>query len=171
MSSVLPSDDPLTHDSGDPIAPGDTTATAAPAAVAPPSTPVLALPATLPADPLALLETIRRGLDPTADDAARAAARELWARLAPALASVTPRTATAPDPAAMPQAFPIPSLAGMPPVSPIAMAAHALRQMTPDQLLDLVLQRVRAALPTGATVAAPRGIQFQLVPVSPPLGR
>jgi hypothetical protein len=53
------------------------------------------------------------------------------------------------------------------PATPIAMAARALKQMTPDQLIDLVLQRLRAALPAGSAVATPRGIQFPLVPVPP----
>jgi hypothetical protein len=43
-----------------------------------------------------------------------------------------------------------------------------LRQLPPDQLLDLALQRLRGALPAGATVPTPKGIQFQLVPVTPP---
>jgi hypothetical protein len=54
--------------------------------------------------------------------------------------------------------------------SPIAMAARALRQMPPDQLLDLALTRLRAALPQDATVPTPKGVQFQLVPVTPPPG-
>lgn len=57
------------------------------------------------------------------------------------------------------------------PTSPLAMAARTLRQLPPDQLLDLALQRLRAALPAGATVSPPKGIQFQLVPVTPPGSR
>jgi hypothetical protein len=45
------------------------------------------------------------------------------------------------------------------------MAARALRQLPPDQLLELVLQRLRAALPASTTVPMPKGIQFQLVPI------
>jgi hypothetical protein len=45
-----------------------------------------------------------------------------------------------------------------------------LRQLPPDQLLDLALQRLRAALPAGATVPPSKGIQFQLVPVTSPPG-
>jgi len=50
------------------------------------------------------------------------------------------------------------------------MAARMLRQLPPDQLLDLALQRLRAALPAGATVPTPKAIQFQLVPITPPPG-
>jgi hypothetical protein len=53
------------------------------------------------------------------------------------------------------------------PASPIAAAARALRQLPPEQLLELALQRLRAALPAGATVQTPKGIQFPLVPVAP----
>jgi hypothetical protein len=54
------------------------------------------------------------------------------------------------------------------PVSPIAMAAQTLRGMSADQLLALALQRLRGALPPGATVSEPKGIQFQLLPIAPP---
>ncbi|HXG96809.1 MAG TPA: hypothetical protein VNJ06_06820, partial [Gemmatimonadales bacterium] len=74
----------------------------------------------------------------------------------------------------MPAAPMMPAAPAMPtpamPATPIAMAARALRQMPPDQLLDLLLQRLRGALPSGVTVPTPKGIQFQLVPVSSPAG-
>jgi hypothetical protein len=56
----------------------------------------------------------------------------------------------------------------MMPTSPLAQMIGALRKMPADQLLDLAIQRLRAALPKGATVTEPKGIQFQLVPVPPP---
>ena len=126
-------------------------------------------------DTRVMLELVGRGLASEADEATRASARELWAQLAQTLGS---RSALAMPPA--PMAFastgrPIPMAASMTmtptlpaPTSPITSAARALRQLPPEQLLDLLLQRLRAALPAGATVPAPKGIQFQLVPVTPP---
>jgi hypothetical protein len=49
------------------------------------------------------------------------------------------------------------------------LAMQAVKQMSPDQLLDTALQRLRAALPAGANVPATRGIQFHLVPIPPPV--
>jgi hypothetical protein len=125
----------------------------------------------LPAEAHAMLELIGRGLAPDADDAMRDAARDLWARFAHTFATAAPVTPAAPG---IPTAPAMPVAAVMPmvplPSSPIAMAARTLRQLPPEQLLDLALQRLRAALPAGATVPTPKGIQFQLVPVTPSLG-
>jgi hypothetical protein len=127
------------------------------------SAPVGALPPVLPAEAHALLELVGRGLAPEADQSTRAAARDLWSRLAQSIVTAAPVAPTAP---VMP---PLPTMPTVPlPNSPIAIAARALRQLPPDQLLDLVLQRLRGALPAGTTVPAPKGIQFQLVPVAPP---
>ena len=144
-----------------------------------PSHPPLALPATLAPETQALLEMIGRGLAPAADDTARAAARELWSRFAQSIATVEPMSmpmrasAAMPAAPAIPIAMPLPhAIPQMPlPSSPLAMAARALKQMTPDQLIDLLLQRLRSALPAGAQVAAPRGIQFPLVPLPPSSAR
>jgi hypothetical protein len=144
---------------------------------APANAPVLALPPGLPPETHALLEMIARGLSPGADDATRATARDLWARFAQTIATAAP-VPPVPPPAPVPPAAPVlpvaPVIPGMPmpqmQTSPIAMAARALRQMPPDQLLDLALTRLRAALPQDATVPTPKGVQFQLVPVTPPPG-
>lgn len=147
--------------------------------------PVLPLPSALPLEMQAMLELIDRGLAPEADDTTRGTARELWARFTQTIASATPTTpvtaapamppAPMPAPSTNPPAPTIPAMSVMPtvplPSSPIAMAARTLRQLSPDQLLDLVLQRLRTALPTSATVSSPKGIQFQLVPVTPPSSR
>jgi hypothetical protein len=140
-------------------------ASASGAAVPPPST-----------DVRAVLELIASALAPEADEATRAGAREALVQLAQPIVTAPPAMPNAPavpSPtvadaalvAAMP-AMPVVS----PPSSPIVMAARALRGLPPEQLLDIVLQRLRAALPAGATVATPKGIQFQLVPVTPPWG-
>ena len=138
------------------------------------SVPVLAPPSPL-TDARALLDLIANALAPDADEATRAGARETLAQLAQPIATTAPMMqATSPMPAApaMPVAPLVPATPAMPtvppPSSPIAMAARALRALPPEQLLDIALQRLRAALPAGTTVAAPKGIQFQLVPAVPP---
>lgn len=152
-----------------------------------------ASPSSLLPEAHAMLELIGRGLAPDADESARSAARDLWARFAQLImasglamppapmmptapmmpaapvmppASMLPAASMLPPAAAMPTAPAIPPMAA----SPIAMAARALRQMPPDQLMDLLLQRLRGALPSGATVPTPTGIQFALVPVPAPQG-
>lgn len=138
------------------------------------SAPVLALPSALPPEMQAMLELIGCGLAPEADDRTRSVARELWARFAQTIAAAAP-VMPSPPMNSGPVMPPAPTMPGMPvmptvpaPTSPIAMAARTLHQLPPEQLLDLALQRLRAALPAGTTVSAPKGIQFQLVPVTPP---
>jgi hypothetical protein len=133
-------------------------------------------PPPVPPETHAMIELIGRGLDSEADEPTRAAARELWARFAQVIAGAAPAPGmpvpTMPIPAMPIPGMPVPGMPTPPmPTSPIAMAARALRQLPPDQLLDLVLQRLRAALPAGASVPTPKAIQFQLVPVTPPSPR
>jgi hypothetical protein len=165
-SVTLPPDQPIDSTSDSASAPS--AATAGPTDRHPASRPALPLPPP-PTDAHSMLELIAGGLAPDADEVTRARARQVWAQLAqsiPTAAAVTPTatatTATQVMPA-MPMLPTVPS-----PSSPIVMAARALREMPSEQLLDVVLQRLRAALPAGATVPASKGIQFQLVPVAPP---
>lgn len=136
-------------------------------------------------DPGVILSTIERGLDPNAEDTARLAARDLWSRLSVVLSSTMAATAVVPTPpgVAVPSAAvasgaqhqvsaqPVIQLpttgGGSASTTPIGDLVRTLRQVPPDQLLDLVIGRLRAALPAGVTAAQPRGIQFQLVPVTP----
>lgn len=106
------------------------------------------------AETAALLDTLRRGLVSEADEAARDAARDACRRLALAL-DLPPGALVA---GVMP-ATPTPS--------PVAAIVDTLRKLPPDKLLDLAIQRLRAALPAGAPVAAPEPVRFQLVPVLP----
>jgi hypothetical protein len=141
------------------------------------STPIAAPPAGAPAEAQVLLELVARGLAPDADDTTRAAARDLWTRFAQTVAPMMSGTSAMPNPPAAPAAPTMPSIPAMPAASampgpsplhsPIAMAARALRQLPPDQLLDLLLQRLRAALPADAAIPSPGGIQFRLLPAIP----
>jgi len=144
-------------------------ATVAPTPV---QSPPASVPTILPPEAHVLLEMIGRGLAPDADDAVRATARELWGRCAHAIFGAATQAPATPAAAIVASAAAVLPTTGVPtlplPTSPIAMAAHAIKRMTPDQLLDTLLQRLRAALPAGTTIAAPRGIQFQLIPVTPP---
>lgn len=135
--------------------------------IAPASSPAASLSTSQPAAH-ALLELIGRALSPEADEGTRAQARELWTQCAAALLA---GNATSPTPPPAPTSLPMPVAPIMPPPSmpmpPLMAAVQAIKQMTPDQLLDTALQRLRAALPSGANVPAARGIQFHLVPVPP----
>jgi hypothetical protein len=143
-----------------------------------PIAPAFTLPATSPPVPPAeAIELIARGLAPGADESTLSAARELWTRVAHLLVP-TPATPVLPPP--MPVLPPLPTnpIAPLPvapgglapklPPTPIATVMRALQQTPPDQLLELLLGRLRAALPSGATAPAPAGIQFQLIPMSSP---
>lgn len=117
----------------------------------------------------AILEIIRRGLAPEADPAARASALDVCGRIVQAFGGPMPASPvnlapapTMPPPFAMPQGFAPPA-----PASPLAAAVGMLRNLPPEQLLDLAIQRLRAALPQETTVPETKGIQFQLVPVIP----
>ncbi len=48
----------------------------------------------------------------------------------------------------------------------IAAVVSALRGVPPDQLLDLAIQRLRAALPAGVEVPAVPSLKFQIIPTS-----
>ena len=55
-----------------------------------------------------------------------------------------------------------------PPIGPQQVAAivGALRGMPPDQLLDLAITRLRAALPSEAVAPAVAPVRFHLIPIS-----
>src|SRR5262245_13294201 len=120
----------------------------------------------------AILEVIRRGIAPDADPAARSSALDVCGRIVQAFGGPMPASPanlapvasapTMPPPFAMPQGFAPPA-----PASPLAAAVGMLRNLPPEQLLDLAIQRLRAALPQETTVPETKGIQFQLVPLIP----
>lgn len=56
-----------------------------------------------------------------------------------------------------------------PPAAAVQAIAAALRGMQPDQLLDLAIARLRAAVPAGSELAPVQGVKFHILPM-PPIG-
>ena len=96
-----------------------------------------------------LLDAIRAGALPDATPESRATAavacRSILAALGEAPA-VAPAQTTTPD------------IAGM---------VAALRGVPPDQLLELAISRLRAALPAGTSLPAAQPVKFHIVPIPP----
>ncbi|MDQ3366745.1 MAG: hypothetical protein M3680_15075 [Myxococcota bacterium] len=55
-------------------------------------------------------------------------------------------------------------------MSPIAAAVSVFRGMTPEQLLDLAIARLKAAVPEGTPTVAAQPVKFHLLPL-PEIGR
>lgn len=108
------------------------------------------------ANPAPSLDVVHRGLAPDADDASRALARTACRELLAALGEPQPAPALAAPPAPVP-------------TTPIAAIVETLRKLSPDQLLDLAIRRLRAALPSDAPAPAPE-TRFQLVQIPLPGG-
>jgi hypothetical protein len=92
------------------------------------------------------LETLRAAIAPDATTETRTAGANACRAI---LASLEPQGAIA-TPPAMP---------------PIATIVAALRGRPADQLLDLAIAKLRAALPAGADMPAVMPLKFNLVPV------
>ena len=124
-----------------------------------------------------LIDQIRAALVPDASDDTRAAGanacRTILAALdakagepmqAPAAPAPVQSAAlvamTSPAPYAAPSESPRPS-----PTATVRALVAALRGMPPDQLLDLAITRLRAAVPDGAAVAPAQALRFNLVPL------
>jgi hypothetical protein len=140
-----------------------------------------------------LIEAIRAALredaEPTARRAGLAACREILGALEaaterePALGSdavPSSEPAEAPPAAAPASGGPEgasnshkpPTASAIPPpqvplIDPAAVATlvASFGKLPPEQLLDLAIARLRAALPPGTTVPAPTPLRFQLVPL------
>ena len=97
-----------------------------------------------------LLETIRAAVSPDATAEVRAAGADACRTILAAL-DATPGRAMAATAVAQP--------------SPIASIVAALRGVPPDQLLDLAISKLRAALPADADVPAATPLKFHIVPV------
>ena len=97
-----------------------------------------------------LLESIRIAITDEANDETRAAGAAACRTILSALEAK----------AGEPLAAPSPPLSD---ASNIASAVAALRDVPPDQLLDLAIARLRAALPPDVAPASVRPMKFQLV--------
>lgn len=108
-----------------------------------------------------LIEKMRAATVADATDEARATGAQACRTLLTALEAKhgEPMTAAVAVPS------PIPAGSATP-LATVHALASALRGMTPDQLLDLAITRLRAALPAGAEVPAAQAIKFPLVPIS-----
>jgi hypothetical protein len=130
-----------------------------------------------------LIESVRAALRDDAPAAVRSegltACRKILAALEATIATddepaAPPIQAAAPEPPT-PQAQGVPAATPSPPVSsspapaidPAAITTliASLGKLPPEQLLDLAIARLRAALPAGASVPAPTPLRFQLVPL------
>lgn len=133
------------------------------------------------------IEAIRLAIQPGATDEAKQsgihACRAILAALEPASgepplspdASAPRPTEPAATPAPMPDAATAAAHPPMPPAPAPAAASPsmpelgaligALRGMPPEQLLDLAIARLRAALPAGSTAPTAAPVRFHLVPL------
>lgn len=125
-----------------------------------------------------LIEAIRIALrddaEPNARRAGLVACRELLTVLETATAD-EPAASTAPLPSAPPLDLPAAPVSNAPPAPPfdpaaIATVVASLGKLPPEQLLDLAIARLRAALPPNASIPAPQPLRFHIVPLHP-LGR
>lgn len=122
-----------------------------------------------------LIEKIRVATIADANDEARAAGADACRTLLIALeAKAGEPLAPPPMPAPAPSEFAIvqvaaPSSTTTPQATAQAIVS-ALRGMSPDQLLDVAIARLRAALPQGTTVPATQPLKFHLIPINRAVG-
>lgn len=55
--------------------------------------------------------------------------------------------------------------------SPLTAIASLLRGMTPDQMLDLAIARLKAAVPAGTEAAPASPLNFHIIELPPQVGR
>ncbi len=96
-----------------------------------------------------LFEAIRSAVAPDASDVARAAGATACRTILSALEATAGQDLAAPT-------LPTPNTA-------IASAVAALRNVPPEQLLDLAIARLRAALPPETPVPASQPVKFHVV--------
>ena len=99
-----------------------------------------------------LIDAIRTASQPDVSPEARAAGAAACRTILAALEGVTGQPLAA---------------AATAPTSPVAAMVGALRGVPPDQLLNLAIARLRAALPAGTEVPAVTPLKFSLVPIHP----
>jgi hypothetical protein len=104
-----------------------------------------------------LIEAIKNAIAPNAADEARALGAQACRTVLVALETPAGEPLKAPT---VPNASPTDT-------SPLQMVATALRTLPPDQLLDLAITRLKAALPAGTETAPAQRLLVPLVPVAP----
>jgi hypothetical protein len=109
-----------------------------------------------------LLEAIRAATASDATDDIKAAGATACRALLAALEAKTgePLAAAPPNPPAAPALIAPSSIDA----TQVQTAIRALGSMQPEQLLDLAIARLRAALPQGAEVAPTQPVKFHLIP-------
>ena len=100
-----------------------------------------------------LIDTIRAAVATDASDEARVAGAQACRTILSALETKQgePLALTAP--------------------SPLTAIASVLRGMTPDQMLDLAIARLKAAVPAGADAAPASPLKFHIIQLPPSTGR
>lgn len=115
-----------------------------------------------------LIETIRVAVQSDATDeakhqgalACRTILTALEAKAGEPLVPPTDHNATTPS---APLAQPVPAIEPQ----QVAAIVHTLRGMPAEQLLDLAIARLRAALPKDAAPPAIAPVKFQIIPIAP----
>ena len=108
-----------------------------------------------------LIEAIRNAVVETASDETRATGAQACRTILTALETKLG------DPLAMPASQPPPNAGAGEPAAQIAQALGALRGIPAEQLLDLAIARLRAALPTGTEVPHAEPLKFHIVQLPP----
>src|SRR4051812_13643079 len=106
-----------------------------------------------------LLDAIRAAVAADATDATKAAGATACRTILTALEAKAGEPLAAAVPVQLPDA------------NPIATAVSMLRGVPPDQLLDLAIARLRAALPAGEAMPSVPPMKFHIVSVPPTVGR
>jgi hypothetical protein len=116
-----------------------------------------------------LIEKIRAAANADATDEARTAGADACRALLIALDAKPGEPMASPVPSGEASIVPVPLAPTTQLPTPHAAAqaiVSALRGMTPDQLLDVAIARLRAALPPGTVVPTTQPLKFQLIPVN-----
>ena len=108
-----------------------------------------------------LIESIKNALAPDATDEVRLAGAQACRTILVALETPAGESLAAAT---------VSSSTTIAPSSPLLAAVAALRGLPPDQLLDLAIARLKAALPAGAEAPQVRSLHVPLVAVGPSRG-
>lgn len=108
-----------------------------------------------------LLDAIRAATAPNATDEIKAAGANACRALLAALEAKQGEPLAAPPPVATSTPKETPLIDA----TQVQAAIRALGSMQPEQLLDLAITRLRAALPAGAAVAPAQPVKFQMIPL------